>query len=148
MTEVVGDRPTPPLPPPPARVPHPRRRRVADAVDERLGIKVIQYPVPAHANTVAYSLGGLTAFALVILVGSGVIIAQFYNPDPALRMRPSGTSCRTCTPAGSFASVLLLAISATLLVRVLRHVFGAAPGSTDDRGPTTGPSALTEDRPQ
>lgn len=58
-------------------------RQFVDAVDERLGIKAIQYPVPAHANTVAYSLGGLTAFALLILIGSGVVLAQFYNPDPA-----------------------------------------------------------------
>jgi ubiquinol-cytochrome c reductase cytochrome b subunit len=39
--------------------------------------------VPAHANTVGYSLGGLTAFSLVILIVTGIILAQFYNPDPA-----------------------------------------------------------------
>jgi ubiquinol-cytochrome c reductase cytochrome b subunit len=59
-------------------------RRVHDAVDERLGIKAIEYPVPAHANTIAYSLGGLTAFSLLILIVTGVILGQFYNPDPVL----------------------------------------------------------------
>lgn len=83
MTGAVGEQQTPPAPQPPMPATHHRRRRVADAIDERLGIKAIQYPVPAHANTVAYSLGGLTAFALVILIGTGVILAQFYNPDPA-----------------------------------------------------------------
>src|SRR6266536_2947886 len=58
-------------------------RRVLDAVDERLGIRAIEYPVPAHANKLAYSLGGLTAFALLILIGTGIVLAQFYNPDPA-----------------------------------------------------------------
>jgi ubiquinol-cytochrome c reductase cytochrome b subunit len=59
------------------------RRRTIDAVDERLGIKAIQYPVPAHANNIAYSLGGLTAVSLVVLIASGIILAQFYSPDPA-----------------------------------------------------------------
>ena len=57
--------------------------RAQDALDERLGIDAIRYPVPAHANKVSYSLGGLTAFSLLILIITGVILAQFYNPDPA-----------------------------------------------------------------
>src|SRR5881628_2642196 len=60
-----------------------RRRRALQAIDERLGIDAIRYPVPAHANSTAYSLGGLTAVALLILIGTGIILAQFYNPDPA-----------------------------------------------------------------
>lgn len=59
-------------------------RRVMDAVDERLGIKAIQYPVPAHANSIGYSLGGLTAVSLLVLIATGIILAQYYNPDPEL----------------------------------------------------------------
>ncbi|MGZ4520900.1 MAG: hypothetical protein ACXVXW_10870 [Mycobacteriaceae bacterium] len=66
--------------------PEPTRRgvfgRAADAVDERLGIRAIEYPVPAHANTLGYSLGGLTAVALVILIVTGIVLAQFYHPGP------------------------------------------------------------------
>ncbi|PXY28483.1 cytochrome B6 [Prauserella muralis] len=51
-------------------------------MDDRLGIKAVQYPVPAHANTISYSLGGLTAVALLILTVTGIALAQFYNPDP------------------------------------------------------------------
>ncbi len=58
-------------------------RRVVRAVDERLGIDAIRYPVPAHANSIAYSLGGLTAFSLLILIVTGVILGQYYTPDPA-----------------------------------------------------------------
>jgi ubiquinol-cytochrome c reductase cytochrome b subunit len=54
------------------------------AVDERLGIDAVRYPVPAHANRIAYSLGGLTAVSLLILIVTGIILGQFYNPDPAL----------------------------------------------------------------
>ncbi|MGW3124076.1 cytochrome b [Streptomyces sp. NPDC001107] len=72
---------------PPVEPAHPehvgRTRRFMDAVDERLGIKAIQYPVPSHANTVGYSLGGLTAVSLLILIATGIVMAQFYNPDPA-----------------------------------------------------------------
>ena len=56
--------------------------RAADAVDERLGIRALEYPVPAHANTLGYSLGGLTAVALVILIVTGIVLAQFYHPGP------------------------------------------------------------------
>src|SRR5262249_39790446 len=74
---------------PPAAQPEPERgrpgwpSRALHAVDERLGIDAIRYPVPAHANRVTYCLGGLTAFALLILIVTGIILAQFYNPDPA-----------------------------------------------------------------
>jgi ubiquinol-cytochrome c reductase cytochrome b subunit len=67
--------------PPPQR--NGLRRRALEAIDERLGIDAIRYPVPAHANSTAYSLGGLTAVALLILIGTGIILGQFYNPDPA-----------------------------------------------------------------
>src|SRR6266508_3452875 len=75
-------------PPVPADAPAPapragRFRRAMDVVDDRLGIRAIQYPVPAHANTLAYSLGELTAFALLILIVTGIVLAQFYDPNPA-----------------------------------------------------------------
>jgi ubiquinol-cytochrome c reductase cytochrome b subunit len=60
-----------------------RARRLGAAVDERLGIDAVRYPVPAHADTLAYSLGGLTAVSLLILVVTGIVLGQFYNPDPA-----------------------------------------------------------------
>ncbi len=57
-------------------------RRVLDAIDERLGLKALQYPVPEHANSLAWSLGGLTAASLVILIVTGLVLTQFYNPVP------------------------------------------------------------------
>jgi quinol-cytochrome oxidoreductase complex cytochrome b subunit len=59
-----------------------RYRRVADGVDERLGLNALQYPVPEHANNIAWSLGGVTAAVLLILIATGVVLAQFYNPIP------------------------------------------------------------------
>ncbi len=67
----------------PAPTPAPtRRRRVLDAIDERLGIKALAYPVPEHANTLGWSLGGVSAVSLVILIVTGILLAQFYSPIP------------------------------------------------------------------
>jgi len=59
-----------------------RLRRALDVVDERLGVKALQYPVPEHANTLGWSLGGLTAASLFVLIATGIVLAQFYNPMP------------------------------------------------------------------
>jgi len=61
-----------------------RRRRLFDALDERLGLQGLQYPIPEHANKLAYSLGGLTLITFVLMVATGVYLTQYYNPDPRL----------------------------------------------------------------
>ena len=57
-------------------------RRAIDAIDERLGVRALEYPVPEHANNLAWSLGGITAATFVVLIGTGVLLAQFYSPAP------------------------------------------------------------------
>lgn len=57
-------------------------RRALDVIDDRLGLSALQYPVPEHANNLAWSLGGLTAMALLVLIATGVILTQFFNPMP------------------------------------------------------------------
>ena len=59
-----------------------RMRKVVDVIDDRLGIKALEYPVPEHANNLAWSLGGVTLTAFVLLIVSGVLLVQFYNPVP------------------------------------------------------------------
>ena len=59
-----------------------RRRRLFDALDERLGIGALHYPIPEHANKLAYSLGGLSLAAFLLLLATGVILAQYYDPSP------------------------------------------------------------------
>lgn len=60
-----------------------RGRRLFDALDERLGLRSLTYPVPEHANKLAYSLGGLSFAAFLSLLATGIVLAQFYNPEPA-----------------------------------------------------------------
>ncbi len=57
--------------------------RFFDALDERLGLRGLSYPVPEHANKLAYSLGGLSLAAFIALVASGIALTQFYEPEPA-----------------------------------------------------------------
>ena len=59
-----------------------RARRVLDAFDERMGIRALEYPVPEHANNLAWSLGGITAFSFLVLIVTGVLLVQFYSPQP------------------------------------------------------------------
>jgi quinol-cytochrome oxidoreductase complex cytochrome b subunit len=76
MSDATVDRPA-------AVPPVSGRRRLWDALDERLGLKGLQYPIPEHANTLAYSLGGLSLISFVLLVATGIFLTQYYNPDPA-----------------------------------------------------------------
>lgn len=59
-------------------------RKLWDALDERLGLKGLQYPIPEHANKLAYSLGGLTLVTFILMVTTGIYLTQYYNPDPTV----------------------------------------------------------------
>ncbi len=67
------------------RTPRPEARGhqgLWQALDERLGLSGLTYPVPRHANTLAYSLGGISVVGFLILVFSGILLAQYYHPMP------------------------------------------------------------------
>ena len=65
-----------------ATVPEEKRTGFWGWLDDRLGIGGLRYPVPEHANSLAYTLGGLTAASFVGLVLTGIYLAQFYDPTP------------------------------------------------------------------
>ncbi len=54
------------------------------AVDARLVLHNFLYEVPAYANTLPYLLGAVTLAGLVILAVTGVLLGQFYAPDPGV----------------------------------------------------------------
>ncbi len=58
-------------------------QRVGGWLDSRFGISALAYPVPRHANTLAYTLGGVTMGSFVLLVVTGIYLAQLYDPTPA-----------------------------------------------------------------
>jgi ubiquinol-cytochrome c reductase cytochrome b subunit len=65
-------------------MPASRWTRLWTAVDSRLALHNFLYEVPAYANTLPYLLGAITLAGIVILVGTGVLLGQFYAPDPGL----------------------------------------------------------------
>ncbi len=46
-----------------------------EAIDERLGISSLAYPVPVHANRIRYILGGISFFGFIILAATGIWLA-------------------------------------------------------------------------
>jgi ubiquinol-cytochrome c reductase cytochrome b subunit len=52
-------------------------------VDTRFALRALTYHVPAYANRLPYLLGGITLVGILILIATGIYLAQFYHPDPA-----------------------------------------------------------------
>lgn len=101
-----------------------RSSRIWRALDERLGLAALRYQVPAHANTFWYTLGGITFFGIIVLVITGVWLAQYYNPDPS-GARESVVYIHNLAPLGDVVrgihvwTAYLVVITATLhLIRV------------------------------
>jgi quinol-cytochrome oxidoreductase complex cytochrome b subunit len=61
-----------------------RWKRVWAAADARLVLHNFLYEVPAYANALPYLLGAITLAGVVILVVTGVLLGQFYAPDPSV----------------------------------------------------------------
>ncbi|MFD3920192.1 cytochrome b N-terminal domain-containing protein [Streptomyces sp. NPDC058595] len=98
-----------------------RWRRAIDAVDERMGVKALAYPVPEHANNLGWSLGGLTAVAFVTLLVTGVYITQFYSPVPE-SANQSVRNLVTHVWLGSFARALHYWTAQAMFVLALLHL--------------------------
>ncbi|HLW58720.1 MAG TPA: cytochrome b N-terminal domain-containing protein [bacterium] len=58
-------------------------QRLWAGLDARLALRNFVYEVPPYANTLPYLLGAITLMGLVILVATGILLGQFYIPDPA-----------------------------------------------------------------
>jgi ubiquinol-cytochrome c reductase cytochrome b subunit len=95
-------------------------RRFVAAVDERLGIDALRYPVPEHANNLGWSLGGLTLVSFVALLVTGVYLSQFYNPVP----EAANESIRELSNVwlGSFARSLHYWAAQAMYVLVALHL--------------------------
>ncbi len=100
----------------------PSRRRLSwAAIDERIGISGLAYPVPAHANGVGYILGGITFFGFLILAVTGVWLAQFYHPTPATA-RESVVYIMNVAPLGDIARGIHFWTANIVMATVLLHM--------------------------
>jgi len=116
MTDLKADRPPSDAAPQVGRV-----ARWRAAVDERLGISALRYPVPRHSNTVAWTLGGLTLASLVILIVTGILLAQFYTPTPE-DARASVLHIETQVPFGSLIRGIHVWAAQAMFVLALAHL--------------------------
>ncbi len=56
--------------------------KLQSLLKHRLGLDTLEYEIPEHSNSIKYSLGGMTITSFGVLVISGILLAQFFNPTP------------------------------------------------------------------
>ena len=101
---------------------HERRWQKAwTAIDERIGLSGLAYPVPAHANRIGYILDGITFFGFVILAVTGIWLAQFYHPTPEAA-RKSIVYTMNVAPAGDIVRGIHYWTSNIVMATVLLHL--------------------------
>ena len=98
-----------------------RRQRSWAAIDERLGLSGLAYPVPAHANGIGYILGGISAFGFLILAVTGIWLAQFYHPTPSTA-RESIVYIMNIAPLGDVVRGIHFWVANIVMATVLLHM--------------------------
>jgi len=98
-----------------------RWRRAWAAIDERLGLSGLAYPVPAHANGIGYILGGITFFGFLILAATGIWLAQFYHATPATA-RESVVYIMNVAPVGDLVRGVHFWVANVVMATVLLHM--------------------------
>ena len=99
----------------------PNGGRVWRWIDSRLGLGSLAYPIPAHANNVLYTLGGITLFGILVLVGSGIYLTQFYHPDPT-QARESIAYIITTARLGEYVRGLHFWMANLVAITLLLHL--------------------------
>ena len=89
---------------------------------ERLAWDGLRYPIPPVANRLPYMLGGLTFVGLVVLVGTGLVMDQFYDPTP-LGAHDSVIYIMTQLPLGGWIRALHYWGATVVLVSVFGHLY-------------------------
>jgi len=98
-----------------------RLGRTWSAIDERLGLSGLAYPVPAHANGIGYILGGITFFGFLILALTGIWLAQFYHPTPEAA-RESVVYIMNVAPAGDIVRGIHYWTANVVMATILLHL--------------------------
>ncbi len=95
--------------------------RAWEALDERLGLSGLAYPVPAHANGIGYILGGITFFGFLILAATGIWLSQFYHPTPS-SARESVVYIMNMAPLGDLVRGIHFWVANIVMATVLLHM--------------------------
>lgn len=104
--------------------PAPRRNlweSVWRVLDERLALHALAYPVPKYANTIPYTLGGITLFGFIVLFATGIFLTQFYHPHPA-EAHDSVVYIITQAPFGDYIRSIHFWTANLVVVTALLHM--------------------------
>ena len=104
----------------PTAVP-PKAPRGVGAVQERLALGDLDYPIAPSANRLPYMLGGLTFVGILVLIITGVLLDQFYNPSPTAA-HDSIVYIITRVPLGNWVRGLHYWAATIVLVSVVLHI--------------------------
>lgn len=88
---------------------------------ERLAWGALRYPIARRANRLPYMLGGLTFVGIVVLVLSGVVLDQLYDPTP-IGAHDSLVYIMTRVPFGNWLRALHWWAASLVLVSAVLHV--------------------------
>jgi quinol-cytochrome oxidoreductase complex cytochrome b subunit len=91
-------------------------------LDDRLGIGGLRYPVPEHANSLPYTLGGVTLVSFVLLVLTGVYLTQFYDPTGVEEAHTSVVYISSEPFAGELVRSLHYWLSALFVITLVLHM--------------------------
>ncbi|MBA4180566.1 MAG: cytochrome B6 [Anaerolinea sp.] len=100
---------------------HPDRSKAWQWIDSRLGLESLAYPIPAHANNVLYTLGGITLFGIVVLIISGIYLTQFYHADPS-QARESVNYIISTARLGEYVRGLHFWLANLVVITLLLHL--------------------------
>jgi len=103
------------------RVESESRPRLGAWLNERLGLKGLAYSVPEHANSLPYLLGGISFTGFVILIVTGIYLAQFYHPHPA-DAHQSVVYLITSAPLGDLVRSIHFWTAQIVTITVLLHM--------------------------
>ncbi|MGH7752588.1 MAG: cytochrome b N-terminal domain-containing protein, partial [Gemmatimonadales bacterium] len=117
MTDQLRVEHEPEAPPRPAPAPV----RSDGALKERLAWDALEYRIAPIANRLPYMLGGLTFFGILVLIATGVVVDQFYNPSP-VAAHDSIVYIMTRVPLGNWVRGLHYWGAALVLVSVVLHL--------------------------
>lgn len=90
-------------------------------ISERLGLHGLDYPIAPIANRLAYMLGGLTFFGILLLIVTGILLDQYYNPNP-VAAHDSIVYIMTRVPLGNWLRGLHYWGASIVLVSVFLHM--------------------------
>lgn len=100
---------------------HPAATPGPSLLRERFGWEALEYRIAPVANRLPYMLGGLTFFSITILIATGILLDQFYNPSPTAA-HDSVLYIMTRVPMGNWVRALHYWAATVVTITVVLHL--------------------------